>query len=70
MHISELASALATVEFSENNLRQSKKLIKLSLKEPTENSIAQAIWLFPDYVNSQERKESLIDVPKAYEART
>ncbi|MCM1564741.1 MAG: hypothetical protein NC238_02055 [Dehalobacter sp.] len=70
LHISELASALATVEFFEKNFHQSKKLIKLSLKEPTENSIAQAIWLFPDFINNQERKEPLIDVPKAYEART
>ncbi len=43
-HISELASALATLELGSGSLRKSKKLFKLSLEEPTENSIAQAAW--------------------------
>ena len=43
-HISELASALATLELGSGSLRQSKKLFKLSLVDPTENSIAQAAW--------------------------
>jgi len=43
-HISELASALATLELGSGSLRKSKKLFKLSLADPTENSIAQAAW--------------------------
>jgi len=43
-HISELASALATLELESGSLRKSKKLFKLSLIEPTENSIAQFAW--------------------------
>ena len=43
-HISELASALATLELGSGSIRKSKKLFKLSLEDPTENSIAQAAW--------------------------
>jgi len=43
-HISELASALATLELGSGSLRKSKKLFKLSLADPTENSIAQVAW--------------------------
>lgn len=69
LQISELSSALATFEFFEGNVHQSKKLLKLSLREPTENSIAQAIWLLPDYVNTLPLKESLVTDLKAFEAR-
>ena len=41
---SELASALATIELSEGNRKQAKKLFKQSLTLPTENSVAQAEW--------------------------
>ena len=44
-HISELASALATLESGDGNIRKSKRLFKKSLKKPTENSIAQAVWI-------------------------
>lgn len=43
-HTSELASALATLEFSHGNIKKSKKLFKMSLEDPTENSVAQAAW--------------------------
>lgn len=44
-HVSELASALATLELGSGSLRKAKRLFKLSLEEPTENSIAQAAWM-------------------------
>lgn len=43
-HISELASALATLELGTGRPKKSKKLFDLSLKQPTENSIAQVAW--------------------------
>lgn len=43
-HISELASALATLELTAGNLKKAKRLFNQSLKHPTENSIAQAAW--------------------------
>ncbi len=44
VHISELASAVATLELGSGNVRKSKKLFSQSLEQPTENSIAQAGW--------------------------
>ena len=43
-HISELASALATLELTAGSIKKAKKLFKQSLLHPTENSIAQAAW--------------------------
>ena len=44
VHISELASAVATLELGSGNVRKSKRLFSQSLEQPTENSIAQAAW--------------------------
>lgn len=44
-HISELASALATLELGAGSVKTSKRLFKKSLEKPTENSIAQAVWI-------------------------
>ena len=43
-HISELASAVATLELRSGNVKKSKGLFSQSLESPTENSIAQAAW--------------------------
>lgn len=43
-HISELASALATVELNSGSRVKSRRLFKQSLLNPTENSVAQLIW--------------------------
>lgn len=40
----ELASAIATLELENGNTKQSRKLFKVSLEDPTENAIAQAQW--------------------------
>ncbi len=44
-HLSELASAIGTIEALLGNARAARKLVGLSLIEPSENSIAQAAWL-------------------------
>jgi len=44
-HISELASAVATLEWENSAGRNARKLFRQSLIEPTENSIAQAVWV-------------------------
>ncbi|MBC8471535.1 MAG: hypothetical protein H8D56_18895 [Planctomycetes bacterium] len=44
-HVSELASALSTLDFEAGNLKHGRKHLKMSLKQPTENSVAQAAWL-------------------------
>ena len=44
-HLSELASALSTLDFEAGKDRHGRKHLKKSLEKPTENSIAQAAWL-------------------------
>jgi tetratricopeptide (TPR) repeat protein len=44
-HLSELASALGTLESKAGNLRSARRLLELSLRHPAENSIAQAAWV-------------------------
>ena len=43
-HLSELASAVATLELESGSTRKSRRLFDQSLESPTENSIAQAAW--------------------------
>lgn len=43
-NITELASALATLEMENANIKQSKKLFEKSLIKPNDNSLAQAEW--------------------------
>jgi hypothetical protein len=44
-HLSELSSALGTLDAKAGNRKSSRKLVHLSLRRPSENSIAQAHWL-------------------------
>ena len=41
-HISELASALGTIEIRDGSRKKGKKLFAMALQDPTENSLAQA----------------------------
>ncbi|MBU1100739.1 MAG: hypothetical protein KKA84_10085 [Bacteroidetes bacterium] len=43
-HLSELNSSLATLEFQNGKVRQSKKMLKNSLINPNDNALAQAAW--------------------------
>ncbi len=43
-HTSELASALATLEMKSGKHRHSNKLFYESLRVPTQNALAQAVW--------------------------
>jgi tetratricopeptide (TPR) repeat protein len=44
-HLSELASAVGTLEMEHGNRKKGRRLLQLSLKDPTENAIAQVAWL-------------------------
>jgi Flp pilus assembly protein TadD len=46
--LSELASALGSLEVNEGSTRQARRLIRRSLVDPTMNSIAQAEWIARD----------------------
>ena len=67
-HISELASALATLELGHDNLRQSKKLFKISLEEPNENSLAQATWASKQTQSITFDFDKYSDIKNRYEA--
>lgn len=66
-HVSELASALATVELESGNRRGARKLFAAALQHPTENAVAQAEWV------SSEIQELDLEIcelaPRSYEAR-
>ena len=68
-HISELASALATVEWSYGAIKKCKRLFKQSLEDPTENSIAQVAWV-ASRDNSITYNNSYLSRPNVYEARS
>ncbi len=64
--LSELASALATVEMK-TNYKGARKLFRKALKKPTENSIAQAEWA-SRAVRSLAIEVEGFDAPRKYEA--
>ena len=68
-HMSELASGLATLEMESGSIKKSRQLFNISLENPTENSVAQALWA--------SRRDSRIEVdkchlevPKSFEAKS
>jgi len=63
---SELAGTLGTLELKNGNKNKAKKLLKLSLIDPNENALAQAVWLTPDL--GKEDFISGIKVIAQYEA--
>ena len=66
-HLSELASAVATVELGTGSNKRGRKLLELSLEDPTENSIAQAEWISRREV-SITLDSRLVQRPDVYEA--
>ncbi len=66
-HISELASALGTLELEAGNVRLMKKLFRKALEKPTENSLAQAAWV-SRRVGNLGIAPNVQDTPRSYEA--
>ena len=69
IHTSELASALATLELNSGRVGKSKRLFKMSLHQPTENSIAQVAWASRRY-DVITLKEEYLARPDTFEARS
>jgi Flp pilus assembly protein TadD len=57
-HVSELASALATVELRAGRVKRARRLFEKALEDPTENSLAQVEWSVERGVNVQPRSQS------------
>ncbi|MCZ0937635.1 MAG: hypothetical protein OXJ55_03300 [Caldilineaceae bacterium] len=67
-HRSELASAVATVDWNHGSERRAKRLFDRSLKDPTENSLAQAVSVLSQDA-SFSLSEDLWDRPRVFEAK-
>jgi tetratricopeptide (TPR) repeat protein len=67
-HLSELASALGTLEASAGARRRARKLLEQSLESPTENAVAQATWVGNE-IGNFDLPEEVFDVDHAFEAR-
>jgi len=68
-HTSELASALATVDLMSGDFRMSRRYFRDSLKNPTDNALAQASWA-SKRLGGLDLDPSLFDQPLSFEART
>ena len=68
-HISELASALATLELTAGKIREGKRLLRRALEKPTENVLAQAGWLGRQIGDLLEINSINWEIPGAYEYR-
>ena len=69
IHISELASAVATLELGHGSVKKSKRWFNQSLEDPTENSIAQASWASRNY-GAISFDLQLLNAPNTFEAET
>jgi tetratricopeptide (TPR) repeat protein len=67
-HISELASAIGTVEHDAGNRKQVRKLFRHALVAPTENSVAQAGWI-ERHMPGFDLPDELLATPRAFEAQ-
>lgn len=66
--ITELASAVASLELVSGNIRESRKLFRQALKHPTENTIAQAQWA-SRYINGLEFRVHYAQIANSFEAK-
>jgi len=73
-HVSEVCSALATIEAVAGDRRKAKKLSSSAMADPAENSIAQAAWLFRQFDIAQSdapsRRQIVSNEANAWNART
>ena len=67
-HLSELASALGTLEWNAGNTRLVKRFFVRALEKPTENVVAQAGWI-NRRLGYMEINPQTLDIPGAFEAR-
>lgn len=66
-HLSELASAIGTLEHIAGKRKSVRKYFAQALQDPTENTVAQAHWI-ARHMSGFELPDGLQNVPRAYEA--
>lgn len=67
-HITELASALGTLEHQDGNRRKVRRLFEYALIDPTENTVAQAGWIARHMKADFAVPRGKLSVPRAFEA--
>lgn len=67
--ITELASALGTLELSKTNLKEARKYFNNSLIQPNDNSLAQINWVDQGQLGI-DTDSSKYNIPLAYEAKS
>src|SRR5713101_1195613 len=67
-HVTELSSALATLEAQAGDLRRARRFFNLSLIDPTENAVAQAESAARE-INGMQLEARHLELPGSYEAR-
>lgn len=67
LSLSELNGSLASIELEAGDFKTSKRLFKASLKQPTDNALAQAIWA-ESKMDFRFVEPKLLQAPKSFEA--
>lgn len=67
-HITELASAIGTIELVEGQSKKARRLFKRALVEPTDNSVAQADWA-SRRMHGLTLNDKQLQTPLSFEAR-
>lgn len=67
-HITELAAALGTLDLGSGKRRDVRKLLRLSLEDPTDNALAQVRWI-ANVIPHLSIDPSLLSAPRTFEAR-
>lgn len=67
-HISELASAVATVEMKSGKEKAARRHFRLALQQPTENTVAQVTWA-KSKINGVSLDARHYLLPRSYEAK-
>jgi predicted Zn-dependent protease len=68
-HLSELASAVATVEWNNGKTKPARRLMAFALEHPTDNSLAQGEWFVAKGFDLGEIEDALLSAPLGFEAR-
>ncbi len=70
--LSELRSALATTSLIDGRRRDAKRLLQESLRRPTENAVAQALWIARagDLHGVSNAVVGGLETPRSFEARS
>jgi Tfp pilus assembly protein PilF len=69
--ITELASAVGTVELEAGKDKRARNLFRISLEDPNENSLAQAEWAASKVGGMQSRlRPAMLNTPQSFEAHS